>query len=403
MKGNGIPMRTSTTKRTRTTARTALLGAAIAALLAAGCGDDDDSGGGSKTTGDSGGGQVAEAKKLLAEQEKAVTTFPELPSFTVGDKLRGKTIAYIAANKSFPFTQNVIGGVEDAAKVTGMSVRVSDSKGDPSAASRLIDQAIAEKADVILLQGSDPAAVKAALGHAKDADVPVVSVAAITAGPVSAPLEEAGLSANASFDYKDVGTRLADFVVADSGGKAKVGLITVSSFPVSGTVQKSFNAELDRLCADCSVTTDDSPVTQWQTSLSSLTRTLVTKNPDMNYLVPMFDAMVLFSKPAVEAAGAADRVKIASQNASAPDMKAIAEGGDPEVADVGSPTEWLGWAAADQASRLLSGESAIPSEEVPNRTFTAKNVGDLDLDGSQAPWYGPVDFESSYQKLWGVE
>ena len=345
---------------------------------------------------------VGVAKQLVIKEQASPSTAPSLPAAKVGTALRGKTIHYIAANLSFPFSQEVAKGVKDAAAAAGVKTAVVDSGGDPSKASSLIDQAVGQKASAIILQGTDPSAVTAALNGAKKAHIPVVSTAALNAGPVAPSLAAAGLSANASFDYFDVGRRMAHVIVADSKGKANVAIVGSSTFKINGPTLNVFKSELHRLCPTCKVTMKDSPLTQWTTGLASLTRTILTSDRNVNYMVPIVDAMVLFMKPSIIAANAQKRVRIVSQNASLQDMQSIAKGNDPEVADVGSPEQWLGWAATDQAFRLLLGKKPLPTEKIPNRTFTRANIHSVNLKLNESNWYGKFNFRAYYKKLWGV-
>src|SRR5262249_7234174 len=157
---------------------------------------------------------------------------------------------------------------------------------------------------------------------------------------------------------------------------------------------ESFTKELARLCPGCKVTAKDSPLMQWQTTLPSLIRTMVTVDPKLTYLVPSVDAMVPSAKPAAIAAGAGDRIKIVSNNASLPDMQAIATKTDQEVADIGASNERMGWATVDQIARALTGQPAVVDVQ-PLRLFTLDNIKDVPLNQAAASWYG-FDFQTYY-------
>jgi hypothetical protein len=139
---------------------------------------------------------------------------------------------------------------------------------------------------------------------------------------------------------------------------------------------------------------------QWQTTLPSLVRTMVTVDPKLSYIVPSVDAMVPAVRPALIAAGGGDRIRIVSNNASLPDMQAIATKSDQEVADIGASNERMGWATVDQIARALSGQATVADVQ-PLRLFTLENIGEVQLSQPAATWYG-FDFKSYYRKLWGV-
>lgn len=379
---------------------------AMALVVIAGCGDDESSSASSEgstsssTSSDAGG--VAEAKKLVAAAEAPTTEGPDLPPVKIGSSLNGKSIFYISSGLSFPFSQNIVKGVKGAADKLQMTVKVTDTAGDPSKASALIDRAVSEKSSAIVLQGTDPTAVKAAIQGAKSADIPVVAVASLTAGPLPADVASTGISGAVDFDTAAIAKALAAYVVANGGEGTHVGVISSSTFRSAPALVDSFTSEVERLCPDCELKTEDSPLPQWQSGLPSLARTMATTDPEMSYMFPMVDAMIPAVKPSLVAAGMEGKVKLVSQNASLPDMKAIATDGEMEVANVGAPSEWMGWATVDQVGRLLTGTDAVENAGLPLRLFTSANISEVDLSKPEATWYGPFDFESFYTELWGV-
>lgn len=343
---------------------------------------------------------VEEAKKIVAEASAPLANAPDVPKVDVGQKLAGKSIFYISAGLSFSFSQEVLSGVKGGAEVLGMSVTTADAAGDSSKASSYIDRAIGQGAAAIVLQGIDPYTVKASISDAKAAGIPVVSTAALPAGPVPDDIAAAGLGGAVNFSVVEVGKKLAAFIAVNAERDAHVGLISSSTFRSDALFVQEFTAELARLCPDCQVTPKDSPLMQWQTTLPALVRTMVTVDPKLSYIVPSVDAMVPSVKPAVIAVGAGDRIKIVSNNASLPDMQAIATRTDQEVANIGASNERMGWATVDQIARLLSGQQAAVAIQ-PMRLFTVDNIGDVDLTKPASEWYG-FDFRSFYRQLWGA-
>lgn len=346
------------------------------------------------------GSLVEEARKIVAATSAPLTKGPEFPAVDAGQKLAGKSIFYISAGLSFPFSQEVLKGVQDGAATLGMTVTTADAAGDSSKASSYIDRAIGQGAAAIVLQGVDPYTVQASISDAKDAGIPVVSVAALPAGPVPDDIAGAGLAGAVNFSVVEVGKILAAYVAANAEPDAHVGLISSSTFRSDSLFVDEFTKELARLCPGCEVTSKDSPLMQWQTTLPSLVRTMVTVDPKLSYIVPSVDAMVPSVKPAVIAVGAGDRIRIVSNNASLPDMQAIATKGDQEVANVGASNERMGWATVDQIARLLTSQPAVV-EIQPLRLFTTDNIAEVNLTQPAGTWYG-FDFQSFYRKLWGL-
>ena len=180
-------------------------------------------------------------------------------------------------------------------------------------------------------------------------------MAALPPGPLAKELADMGVSASVNFSVAEVGKVMAAYVAANAAADAHVVLISCSTFRTDEIVAKEFTKELKRLCPGCLLTEKDLPLMQWQTTLPSLARTLITVDPAITFIVPSVDAMVPSIKPAIIAVGAGDKIKIVSNNAQLPDMQAIASKKDQEVADVGASNERMGWATVDEIARLLTG------------------------------------------------
>ena len=376
--------------------RPLLLALVSAALLVAGCGDDDSGDGGSGPSGSS----VAEAKKLLSQDEEPVEFEAPGPAIDPGDELEGKTYFQIVNGLEFPFTQGVVKGAKDAAEVLGMEVVVTDGAGSTSKAARLIDQAIGRDVDALAIYGFDDAALDAPIKEAKDAGIPVVMVASQDQAAPTAEQTERGVEAIASFSYSGAGEAAANWMVADSDGKVNVVVFDVPDIGASAAEKGAFYDQLEKLCPDCETKEVDSPLAQWQSGLPGQTTSAIQQDPNVNYLFPMYDGMVFSMIPAVNRANAQDRVKITTYNASEPLLADIKDGKPPMGSDIGGSTEWVGWALIDQGARLLLGEQPVDDVKVPNRTFTERSMRDLDPAAGQAELYG-ADFEAGYRELWG--
>jgi ribose transport system substrate-binding protein len=370
------------------------------AVAFAACGDDDDSGAPATTSdgGSAGDDPTAEAKAAVEKGSAAPEFEAPGPAFKVASGLEGKTIWYVANGLNFPFSQNLVTGVTDAAKVVGMKVNAVDGAGQPAKAASLIQQGIAQKAAVIVIQAFPSEAVIEPIKAAKAAGIPVIEIVDGGPGLPSSEASEAGVFANVSSCYACGGASLAELVVADVGTDANVAFFDVPDIKTTHEERDEFKKRLAELCPDCKVTVVSSPVAQWN-GLGALTTSTLKANPDLNYLVPALDAMVAIMNPAIFAANAQDRVKVASYNATKPVMADLKKG---ELIGglVGNPEEWMGWGVMDEALRALSDQDPLADEKIPNRTFTSANVADIDLNAPSVDWYGSTDFRGGYQKLW---
>jgi ribose transport system substrate-binding protein len=380
----------------RRTSLFALLSVVVLAFVFAGCGEDDDGGDGAAPSKAS----ISQAKELLAEDEKPVEFDAPGPPIEPGGKLEGKVYFQIVNGLEFPFTQGVVKGAKEAAEELGMEVVVTDGAGSTSKAARLIDQAIGRDVDALAIYGFDDAALDAPIKEAKEAGIPVVMVASQDQAPVTDEQAERGIEGVASFSYSDAGREAANWMVADSDGEVNVVVFDVPDIGASAAEKGAFYEQLKELCPDCKTTEVDSPLAQWQSGLPGQTTSALQKDPNANYVFPMYDGMVFSMIPAINRANAQDRVKVTTYNASEPLLADLKAEKPPMGSDIGGSTEWLGWALVDQGARLLLGEDAVDDVKVPNRTFTARNMKGLDPKAGQEELYG-ADFRAGYMELWG--
>jgi ribose transport system substrate-binding protein len=372
---------------------------ALASAVLSACGEDD-SPAPQNDGAAAGGDKVPEAREALAAAEEPVQFEAAGAPIELGDEMKGKTLFFMANGLEFPFSQGVLNGVRDAAKVVGAEVVVTDSAGSVSKASKLIDQAIGRAADVILLMGLPDSALDAPIRAAKEAGIPVIPFATQDQKPLTQEQKDRGVSAIVSFSYTGAGEAAADFMVADSDGDVNAVVFDVPDIGAAEPEKTGFINRLKELCPDCKVTEVKSPLAQWQSGLPGQVTSAIQRDPDVNYLFGLFDGMVFTMIPAVNRANAQDRVKVVTYNASEPLLKDLKADTPPMGANIGGSTEWMGWALVDQTARLVLGEPPVDDPKIPNRSFTQRNTKDLDIAGGQEELFG-ADFRAGYTELWG--
>ena len=346
--------------------------------------------------------QSQEAQDTVAALQAPATFTFDGPAIEGADALAGKRIYAIGNGLEFFFVRNWLSGLNEAAETLGMEVTAVDaSTNDPAG---LVEQAIAQQFDVILIQSVDSASVAAPLADAKEAGIPVIELT--TSDPHLPTVEEAdrGVFGHVTFCYSCAGEQMAAFVAADGGEDATGVIYNVPGLLVSEAMVAAFQDELLRLCPTCTAGVIDAPFAQWG-ELQTLTSTAIEANlvgAGPLYLVPVFDAMVPIGvAAAIAEKEVGDSVKIVTYNGTDAGLPAVADG--IVAADIGGPQVWLGWATVDQIARALTGAAAAEDEMLPHRIFWSGNIGDVDLDGAEDEWYGGADFRSAYRNLWGLE
>lgn len=343
--------------------------------------------------------QQSVASKALAVDVAPVTDGPALPPVKNGSALKGKNIRFIASGLSFPFSQDVLAGVKEGAAVAGATVTVSDSEGDPPKAAALVDQAVAQNVNVILLQGTPPKSVASSIAGAKQHGIPVISVGSDAPGKVSQELADIGLFGYASAT-NDVGTRQANFVAADSSCRDGVLYLGSSTFGTSSSdVVDQFTHRFAELCPAVKLTVQDAPLAAWTALLQPQVNAFLQRNADTRYVVSLVDDMSLAIKPSITSLSGRN-IRLVGSTAIIGALSGLRDKADAGAATVGTNLYQMGWAAVDQSLRAAGGEEAVADERVPNRTFTRANIDTIDLAKNSGDWYGPFDFRAFYTQLW---
>jgi ribose transport system substrate-binding protein len=342
---------------------------------------------------------VAAAKKLVAKYSEAPKWAPPGKPFDAS-KAKGKQIWYVSLSLSIPFEQYMAQGIKQGAALVGAKGVGFDGKFSAADAARGLRLAIQSKASVIMLGGVEPSLVAPALADAKKAGIPVIMVNTQDPGPVRKDYPPAVIGmATHSFSWP--GRAEADFITADSNGKAKILFMSTNDLPnITGPEKRAFLSETKRVCPGCQVEVMNVPSSQWS-QLTTKTASYIRAHPDVQYIVPDFDGMVIFALPGVHSAHAQGKVKIVSFNATPSVMKAL-KNKDVVVAETGGPNLLQGWALADQALRVAAGQKPLPDIGILDRLFTQANIGSINLNAQESTWYGKVDYVAAYKKLWGV-
>jgi ribose transport system substrate-binding protein len=343
---------------------------------------------------------IAEAKKLVALYEKPPKWAPPGKPFNAS-KAKGKQIWYVSLSLSIPFEQYMLQGIQQGAKSVGAKGVGFDAKFSAAEGARGIEQAIRSKASVIMVGGLEPALIGPALSDAEKAGIPVIMANVQDPGPPRKDYPSA-VKGFATHSFSWPGKAEADFITVDSKGKAKVLFMSTSDIPNITTPEKeAFLNELKRVCPGCKAEVMDVPSSQWN-QLQTKTASYIRAHPDVQYIVPDFDGMVIFALPGVHSAGAQGKVKIVSFNATPSVMKAL-KNKDVVVAETGGPNLLQGWAFADQALRVAAGVKPLADIGVKDRLFTAHNINSINLKAQESSWYGSTDYVAAYKKLWGVK
>jgi ribose transport system substrate-binding protein len=156
--------------------------------------------------------------------------------------------------------------------------------------------------------------------------------------------------------------------------------------------------EFHKLCPACKVTFQDTQVAKLGTSLGQTAQTLLRRDPSINWVLPTYDAQALYIVPAIKQAGLAGKVKVVSSDAVKSNLDWTAKS-DVQVADVGEPDQWAGWASVDMIARAMLHLPRV-APGIPLRMFDATNLKGVNTGDADQLFGG--SYIAQYKRLWGI-
>jgi ribose transport system substrate-binding protein len=368
----------------------------LLAALAAGCG-----GGGGKRASTKGVSSSCDldyvTKQIDDHKGIAAWAYPGDPFDA--KKAAGKTIFTIQENSANPFTNTIVAGMKDVADKIGIKVVDYPNQGQHTQWIQGIQQAISQKADAIVLLGGTigPIYFKEQAAAAERARIPIVTVVDrdLTQGA------ELNTAARVGQPYAEAARLDADWIIKQTKCDANVLVITTNELIAGDINSKAAQDEFAKHCGDgCTTRFVNVPLSQWSTKIGTTTQTEVSANPALNYVFPLYDAMSQFVVPAIQLGGGIRRVKVATFNGT-PGILRMIQTGDTIEMIVGENEAHLGYAAMDQAMRLMTGVDPIADGDygIPLRVFDDSNVDDTGTPPRYGAGYGD-QWRNGFLKAW---
>jgi ribose transport system substrate-binding protein len=396
-------------------ARYALATLGVACSMAFGvtaCGGDDESdsassgSGSASTTSDGGGGGDAQATaKAAIDKAKEVPQFDlEAESFDAS-KASGMTVFNIPVSSAIPYVAAVDKEMQKVAKERGIRWVQFENQGNPTQWASGMNQAISQKADLIILDaGIDPKLLIPQLRRAKSANIKVLVNHLYQNGEAPDQQILDLIDGYITVPFHESGELSVQYAVADGGCDAVKStlIINAKEVPPSQGIVDAMTAKLAELCPDAKPKVVNVPVVDWGTKIAPEVQSALSADPNMKWVLPIYDSMSIPAIAGIRAAGKAANVKVASYNGT-PDVMKLIESGDNMAADMGENIEWLAYANMDQAMRILTDGPIIKdgNENTPLRVFDDSNVKE-----AGAPEYVKgfgTSYIDGYKKLWGVQ
>jgi ribose transport system substrate-binding protein len=389
----------------------ALTAATASVLLASGCSSPSPSSAASPSTpgaasstasasaaSASGSGPAADAavayKGVVAAPPAAPVTAPK-PGL----------VWVVSCGQSVPTCATPANAAVTAAKALGSTAELCDGKLNPQSWSACILQGISAKASGIIFIGQDCPTVQAALIQAKKAGIPVIGAGGndcdVTGGTkqFAATITYLASMTNQQW-WEKIGALQADWIIAKTNGQANV-LSLQFTDDIWGTwIQNGFSTEL-ATCSGCKIASvlklGNAAVESGQ--LAQQFSTALLKQPAVNAInVPLDGWFLTGLAQAVKSSGRASQLSVIGTISDVGNFGLIRNDGG-ENATVGFSPQWTGWAGVDALVRILARQPAQPAGMGLQVIDAGHN---LPASGQEFSYSPAINFESAYEKDWGV-
>ena len=382
----------------------------VGAMFLAACGSSSSSNTSSSpatTAASSGGSGGPQGLALANARVDAFLKAPTGLAITQPVKPPAKLkIAYVQC--SVPVCESIGGGIKAAAQALGADLQIFPHKDTADTVQAAFQSAIQAKPDMVLASGNPRQWFEQQLAELNKDNIPVI-VWSVPEG-----YQPPGFAANlvTGDDYYFNGVLMADYVASKTNGDANVLFMGASQFPVLATEAEGFDAEYKAVCPNCKLAKQDFTVNQILAGdhISAAVGEMQ-KDPNIDYIVTAFGDMLPGMPDAMQNAGFT-KVKAVSQAGTPANYELIAKK-QMQVADMGLPTEFVGWRAVDAGLRAIAGQDVgraqqpelakIPGHPdiqvsgVPLQILTADNITD-----PSAPWTPFPGYQNQFKQLWGL-
>lgn len=369
---------------------------ALVAVTFVACGDDDPE----DATSDAATEAAADGLDLEGAQAQ-IDQFKAVPEFTApGDTVdaaaaAGKKLAIVPASSNVPFVANIAANMESIGADAGLDVSVFNNQGTPAEWAQGVTDALSDNADSIdLLAGLDPAAISAQVTRATGQDKTIVATHLYDEAQDVDP----SITAATNIPYEQAGRLLADWAIVKTEGQANVLLTVITQVNSTTPMVAGIRDEFETKCgASCTITEIDTTIADLG-GLQQQVQSALTANPDINYVINLYDSAQAPQTSAAITALGRDDLKIATFNGTPEILELIGPDSIIEM-DVGENLEWIAYGAIDQHLRLLSGADPTTTPNIPIRVFDATNVDEA--TAGENAGFGDA-YGDAYRELWGL-
>lgn len=331
------------------------------------------------------------------------TTRP--PPTTAPKPQKGKKVWIISPGQVGESASIATNSAKEAGELIGWNMTLFDAKLDASQFGSGIRQAIAAKADGVILHAIDCAWVKQPLVEAHAAGVKVVAYYALDCDDPSIKGEklfDATVDFGSQFgNYAELthawGAVKADWIIAKTKGKAKVIAFREDEFSVVKYIREGFEQELAK-CKSCEIVKNvDLTINDLGPTLQQKAQGALLQHAEANAVHVPYDSLMIFGiGQAIVESGRVDKLYSIGGEGYPSNIQLIRDKKGQDAANA-YPNTWTGYAAIDTLNSVFHGEK-------PHDSGIGWKL--IDREHNLPPagkGYEPdQDFRAAYKKAWGV-
>lgn len=341
--------------------------------------------------------EVAQAKAFVAQHTALVKNIPitgELPARPKS----GATLDVMI--DTTPSATQVADGVKAAAAHLGWKVDVINAGSTPESQAAAMSVIVENHPTAVIGSGFPTATFPTQIATLRKDGIPFVTNGS-TDCTTTCNYDKVGVVAdvNSTPSNTEVGQWLAEWITADSNGKANSVVWDLSSYNVLNVVANSYVARLKQICPGCSSDLQDVTTASIGTTLPSQIVSYLQSHPSVNYMAMTYGALTTGLQAALQSAGLSNRVKIADDTGSVANLQAIASGTSPEKVFVPYSETIVGWMETDAVARYLQHATVNEAEyaSAPRNFLVQSNIKTPLADNNSVP-----NYQAQFLKLWKV-
>ena len=382
--------------RTRVIARPAIFTGLFCALLmvilsacSSSAGSPTASASGAAATSGAASATVKAAQATAARWEKPPTQLG-LTTPLKSAPPSGKTFVWL--NCELSACAQILVGVRQAASAAGWNLKVVQyQQANPATVLSAFKLALNYHPSAVGLSGLPEAVWSSIIPAYQKAGVPII---AGYVGPLALNSTVIG-NISGPPDGVETGQILANWFIADSGGKGHALNVRTDELPYLKTFSDAFQSDVQKHCSGCSVTNLNMSVAD--ATGGKVNAAIVAdlqRNPSINYVVATEGPFIDGLPAALSAAGLSGKVKIAGENGDVENLTDVKNG--TEAAFTGASLHIGGWQYLDVAIRHAEGMTFDPYDGTQPKQLLIKSV----QFSPAADYDVPADYPQQFRALW---